>query len=114
MGKNKKKGDKKDSNDPIKLKELGNKAYINKNYEEAVELYSKAIEIDPKDPVFYSNRATSLFELEKFDDCILDCDKCIELNPQFVKAYFRKALALREKLDDVQAVAVLEKGLEFE
>jgi tetratricopeptide (TPR) repeat protein len=35
---------------------LGNKAYLAKKYEEAIEFYSKAIEADPLNPIFYSNR----------------------------------------------------------
>ncbi len=35
--------------------ELGNKAFLNKDYEEALECYCKAIEIDSKEPTFYSN-----------------------------------------------------------
>ena len=34
---------------------MGNKAFVNKNYEEAIEIYTKAIEIDPSDPIYYSN-----------------------------------------------------------
>ena len=34
---------------------MGNKAFMSKNYDEAIELYSKAIEADPKDPVYYTN-----------------------------------------------------------
>jgi Flp pilus assembly protein TadD len=37
------------------LQELGNKAFMNKNYEEAIEFFTKAIETDPQDPVYYSN-----------------------------------------------------------
>jgi len=31
--------------------------------------------------------------LEKFDNAIEDCDHAISLNPAFVKAYMRKAVA---------------------
>lgn len=37
------------------VQELGNKAFAVKNYDEAIDFYSKAIEADPTDPVFYSN-----------------------------------------------------------
>jgi tetratricopeptide (TPR) repeat protein len=37
------------------VQELGNKAFAAKNFEEAIDFYSKAIEADPTDPVFYSN-----------------------------------------------------------
>ena len=40
------------------FKTKGNAAYQAKNFEEAAELYTKAIQVSPKsDPIFYSNRA---------------------------------------------------------
>ena len=43
------------------LKLKGNNAYIERKFEEAVLLYTRAIEVTPEpDPVFYSNRAASM------------------------------------------------------
>ncbi len=53
-------------------------------------------------------------ETEAFDKCIDDCDRCLECDPKFLKAYFRKAQALREKLMDEAALEVLKKALEIE
>jgi len=39
----KKKQQNKDTKDPQKLKDLGNKAFANRNYEEAITYYSSAI-----------------------------------------------------------------------
>jgi hypothetical protein len=44
--------------------ELGNKAFGNKLYEEAIDLYSKAIEILDSDAVFYSNSIISFILLK--------------------------------------------------
>jgi tetratricopeptide (TPR) repeat protein len=44
------------------FKAKGNVAYQAKNFEEAAELYTKAIQVSPKpEPVFYSNRAACTF-----------------------------------------------------
>ena len=84
------------------IQELGNKAFINKNYDEAVDFYSKAIEVDPNDPVYFSNSkqlppylicnykgATVYFEMELFDKCIEDCDRAIELKKDFSKVRYQ-------------------------
>ena len=39
------------------FKNLGNEAFKNKKYEESIEYFTKAIEINPNDHVFYSNRS---------------------------------------------------------
>lgn len=52
--------------------------------------------------------------LEKFDESIKDCEKALEVNPKFVKAYFRKAQALREKLDNLGAMEALKQAMEIE
>ena len=38
-------------------KNLGNDAFKNQKYEESIEFFTKAIEINPSDHVFYSNRS---------------------------------------------------------
>ncbi len=113
-GKQKNKKKDKDIKDPVKLKELGNKAYINQNYDEAVEFFSKAIELQPDEPVFYSNRATVYFEQERFDDSLNDCDKALELNPKMVKAMYRKAQVLSEQLKVEEAIKILKQSIEVD
>jgi Flp pilus assembly protein TadD len=44
-----------DETDPEALKQAGNKAFQAGNFEEAVESYSKAIEINPKNNIYYAN-----------------------------------------------------------
>ncbi len=52
--------------------------------------------------------------IDKFDDAITDCDRALEVSKQFTKAYYRKALALREKLDNLSALETLKKAIELE
>ena len=40
----------------LRIKELGNQAYSNKQYKEAINHYTNAIKLNPQEPSFYSNR----------------------------------------------------------
>ena len=65
-----------------------------------------------------------LIQLDKLTDAIEDCDKALTINNKFVKvrihrllmvqAYFRKAQALREQLDNLAAIEEIKKALEIE
>lgn len=75
-----------------KLKQAGNKAYGDKAYNKAIELYSKAIICKP-DPVFYSNRAACHSAMSEWDQVIEDTTAAINMDPEYVKAINRRATA---------------------
>ena len=75
----------------LKFKSLGNAEFKQKNFVKAAELYTKAIELDPTNHVFYSNRSGCYTSLRKFEDSLKDAKKCIELKPDWHKGYIRKA-----------------------
>lgn len=80
-----------------KLKAAGNKAYNSKKYQEAIELYGKAILCRP-DPVFYSNRAACYNALSEWEKVVEDTTAAIQLDSEYVKALNRRANAY-EHLD---------------
>ena len=43
-------------------------------------------------PIYYSNRANCLIEMDRYPEAEQDCLKAIELDPQFTKAYYRLGL----------------------
>eukprot|EP01123_Difflugia_compressa_P004587 TRINITY_DN16028_c0_g1_i1.p1 TRINITY_DN16028_c0_g1~~TRINITY_DN16028_c0_g1_i1.p1 ORF type:complete len:587 (-),score=151.01 TRINITY_DN16028_c0_g1_i1:105-1865(-) len=73
-----------------KAKDEGNDFFKKGQFAQAVDRYSEAIKRDPGNYVLYTNRATALTKLGAFGDALKDCDKCIELNPKFIKAYLKK------------------------
>lgn len=75
------------------FKLLGNTALKEKKYNEAIDHYTKAIELDSTDPIFYSNRAHVEIQIELYGAAIQDATKSIELNPSYLKAYYRRAVA---------------------
>eukprot|EP00002_Diphylleia_rotans_P026698 TRINITY_DN533_c0_g1_i2.p1 TRINITY_DN533_c0_g1~~TRINITY_DN533_c0_g1_i2.p1 ORF type:complete len:367 (+),score=99.26 TRINITY_DN533_c0_g1_i2:67-1167(+) len=70
------------------LKARGNEMINEKKFEEAVVLYTKAIELVPTH-IYYGNRAAAYFQLKKYDEAIQDCKESIRLNSNYAKAYYR-------------------------
>lgn len=83
MGKPNKKSKKptinKNSTDSKDLKELGNRAFLNKLYDEAIAFYTKAIENAKEDDeethIYYSNRSTAYFDSQKFKNALEDAEE---------------------------------------
>lgn len=76
----------------LQLKNAGNKAYGSKDYDRAIDLYSKAILCKP-DSIFYSNRAACYNAQSVWDKVVEDTTAAISLDPTYVKALNRRANA---------------------
>lgn len=81
-----KQGSNSNSNYPsIVEKEKGDKEFKEKNYEKALQFYSQALNIQPENSILYSNRSTVYFHLGNFQASLQDAEKCIQLDPQWIK-----------------------------
>lgn len=78
----------------IKEKELGNEAYKKKEFAEALKHYEKAIELDPTNMTFYSNKAAVLFEKGEYEECIKLCKQAVEVGREQRADYTLIAKAL--------------------
>ncbi|KAL7924485.1 hypothetical protein ACQKWADRAFT_286826 [Trichoderma austrokoningii] len=77
----------------LQLKEEGNRFFQAGNFIGADGLYSKAIIADPKNPALYTNRAMARLKLGHWDSVITDCQTCLGLAPQNMKAHYYLAQA---------------------
>ena len=93
-------------------KDKGNSLVKEKKYKEALDCYSKAIELDPNDPILYSNRSAMHLNLSEFDEAINDAEKAISLKPDYAKAYLRKGKALEGQQRIQEALDTYKLGLE--
>lgn len=71
----------------------GNEFMKSKEYREAVEAYSKSLELNSKEPFTFANRAMAHLKLKEFKNCIEDANKALELKPDYLKAYHRRGKA---------------------
>ncbi|KAI1485181.1 protein phosphatase 5 [Biscogniauxia mediterranea] len=86
------------------FKNEGNKAFAAHDWPTAVKFYTQAIELNDKEPTYFTNRAQAHIKSEAFGYAIADATKAIELNPKLVKAYFRRAVAYAAILKPKDAV----------
>ena len=59
-------------------KNQGNAAYKQRQFDQAIEHYNKAIELYDKDISFITNRAAVHFEKNDYDEAIKDCELAVE------------------------------------
>jgi stress-induced-phosphoprotein 1 len=71
----------------LQEKELGNAAYKKKQFEEALEHYTRAWSLDPTDITYLNNRAAVFFEQENWDACVKDCEEAIANGRNLVADY---------------------------
>jgi len=76
------------------LNELGNKEFDLDKYNIALSKYNEAIELNPTNKIYYSNKAGCLKSLERFEEAILALDIALRLDPNYQTALEKKASAL--------------------
>ncbi|KAF3008524.1 hypothetical protein E8E13_006096 [Curvularia kusanoi] len=75
--------------DAEEYKAAGNKFFKIKDYPAAIKEYSKAIEADPKNATYYSNRAAAYISANRFAEALEDCKTADELDPDNMKIKLR-------------------------
>ncbi|CAH1996272.1 unnamed protein product [Acanthoscelides obtectus] len=102
-----------------RYKSEGNELFKRGKYDEAIQMYNKAIETIPEEykadlATYYQNRAAAYEQLKKWSSVIADCSKAIELNNRYEKALYRRAKAeemtkdWENALDDITSVCLLQ------
>ncbi|KAG5175470.1 hypothetical protein JKP88DRAFT_203585 [Tribonema minus] len=95
----------KDAAKAKEMKEQGNTYYLAKQYLDAADCYTLALEFCPDDEgerenkaVYFSNRAACHLRLEDFQQVVNDCTEALTIKPKYVKALLRRAEA-HERLE---------------
>ena len=74
-------------------KTQGNAALLSGQYAEAVELYGKAIALEPSCEIYFSNRAAAYAGLERWRESLDDSHEVVTLKPSWVKGWVRRGAA---------------------
>lgn len=76
-----------------KMKAEANTCFKQEKFAAAEELYTKAIELDNSNAIYFANRSITHLKQENFGYALADASKAIELDAAYTKAYYRRAAA---------------------
>ena len=75
------------------FKSKGNSAMAAKDYKAAIELYSKAVDLVPTNPIYLSNRAAAYSANQQHAEACADAELATASDPSYTKAWSRLGLA---------------------
>ncbi|KAG2982138.1 hypothetical protein PC121_g22760 [Phytophthora cactorum] len=95
-------------------KKDGDDALRKKDFPLAIECYSEALELDPKNDWVYLHRSIAHAARGDHSKAIEDASRCIRINYRQVEGYYRLALALHAAGQHDQALSTLYRGQEVD
>ncbi len=98
------------------VEELYNQAikiFNNKEYDKAVELFGKVIQLKPDHYKAFYSRGKCFIEKKMFDEAINDFNQAIKINPKYYYAYCRRGIVYRQKGDFENAINEFKKSLDI-
>ncbi|KAK8793395.1 hypothetical protein WA158_004754 [Blastocystis sp. Blastoise] len=96
------------------IKERGNQRLRDGNYSSAELLYTEAIDLEPSNAKYYSNRCTARIHLKKFDEALEDAENIIKNDPNWIKGYIQKGSVLMTLHRYDEAISTFEKANQIE
>lgn len=100
-----------DKEKALNYKEQGNQHFHDKDYGSAIYMYSKAINNDPENATFYSNRSAAFTSLEFPGPALEDANRAIQIMPNYIKAYTRRAHCYFDLEEYIKAYESYEEAL---
>ncbi len=94
--------------------EKGNYEYDIGNCTQAIADYTKSIELNPKYPQAYNNRAFTYMRMQENDKALTDLNRALEINPNYINALMNRGDVYRDRKGDKEAaIADYEKIISF-
>jgi tetratricopeptide (TPR) repeat protein len=82
-----------------------------KRHEEAIAESRRGVALDPVSPLSNNNYAMILWRARRFDEAIEATRHVLDLDPNFINAYWWQGMSYAAKRDFPNAIASLTKGL---
>ncbi|KAI9651340.1 hypothetical protein NHQ30_001379 [Ciborinia camelliae] len=103
----------------LEFKKRGNDHFQSGNYEAAEQFYSKAISLDPSNPILHTNHSKALLKLTRYAEAIASSESAIRvtsaspINSVSMKAYYNIAQAQHAQREYDKALQAVERAREF-
>jgi stress-induced-phosphoprotein 1 len=95
----------------VQFKAAGNEALKKGDTSKAIENYTKAVNADGSNHVYYSNRSAAYLKKGDANNALEDANACLGLKPDFAKGYSRKGAALHSLKRYNDSIAAYNDGL---
>ena len=94
---------------PDDHKTEGNKYFKDNKYKEAIQCYTRAVNGNKSNPIYYSNRAICYTKLGQFEEALLDAERAAQLDANSSKFQYRIAMAWSGLGDHEKSCEILDK-----
>ncbi|KAF3059354.1 Small glutamine-rich tetratricopeptide repeat-containing protein 2 [Daldinia childiae] len=96
------------------LKARGNRAMASKDYPAAIDLYTQALALNPRNAIYLSNRAAAYSAARDHASARADAETAVSIDPKYTKAWSRLGLARFALGDAKGSMDAYRQGIEHE
>ena len=91
---------------------MGNSAFRDDRFDDAITFYTQAISKDDQQYVCYSNRSAAYLRKGELVNALEDAGRCIAINPSYHKGHIRRVAVYHEMEEYEDAIDAYREGLE--
>ena len=104
----------KDADEAAKTKRTGDEAFIKGDNQAAIAAYDASLAADDTNAKVWANRAAAKLKLKDYEGALEDAKTAREIDPKYIKAYYREGCALTELGEYEDAAMAFFDGLQVE
>lgn len=89
-------------------------AFVNENYEDSIELFTQAAEINPDNKLVFVSKAAAYLKLDRAEEAFHDINRAIAIDENYAKAYHIRGL-INEKIgNDNEALSDFTRAIDLD
>jgi stress-induced-phosphoprotein 1 len=97
----------------MQFRDMGNSAFSDKRYKDAIVYYTQAINLGDKEYACYSNRSAAHLRSGNIVQALEDATNCIAIKPSYHKGHIRRVAVFHQMQQYEDAIAAYKEGLAY-